>query len=131
MVSVARNFEAEADRYIRFVSRSITPDAHRLLNIYGRIWKGHALGTPAPSLHESTAAHYSPDRFAEISGYAAFHNAVRELLEKRLLWMGYEASQGADRYGLHATKLGWKVIEAIWQHDPEMRQSADAPTGPH
>ena len=131
MVSVARNFETEADRYIRFVSRSITPDAHRILNIYGRIWKGHVLGTPAPSLHEDTAARYSADRFDGISGSAAFHNAARELLERRLLRMGYEPSQGGDWYGLHATKLGWKVIETIWHHDPEMRQSPDAPTGPH
>jgi hypothetical protein len=63
----------------------------------------------------------------------AFHDAVRELSARRLFWTDYKpnASPGADHFGFHATKLGWRVIEHLWQHDPLMREPTDAPTGPN
>ncbi len=131
LVSVAHTFESEADQYIRFVSSSITPNAHALLNIYGRLWKGHVSGAPAPALHEIPAAHFNKERFEGRDGSIAFHDAARELIEKRLLWTGYIAGPKGDAYGIHATKLGWEVITRIWNHDPGMRYHPDAPTGPN
>lgn len=131
LVAAAKAFERESDRYIRFLSSQLTPDAIRALNTYGRIWKDH--GHAQPSIWEENAAQYEPTRFLGESGKIAFHNAVRELSERRLFWTHYAPNnpQGGDSYGIHATKLGWRVIEHIWNHDLKMREPAGAPTGPN
>jgi len=40
-----------------------------------------------------------------------FNDAVRELSAHRLFWTHYQTntSPGVDRYGLHATELGWRA----------------------
>lgn len=132
LLAAADAFEREADRYIRFLSSQLTPDGISLLNVYGRLWKGWRKGADNPALHEESAGAYS-DRFREVVGKVAFHNAARELAERRLLWTDYVPNgvRGGDTYGMHATKLGWRVIEHLWHHDPEMREPPGAPTGPN
>jgi hypothetical protein len=85
------------------------------------------------ALWENSAVSGDPERFGGVTGKVAFHNALRELLERRLIWTDYRLNEARDNdiYGIHATKLGWCVIERIWQHDPDMRMPKDAPTGPN
>lgn len=131
LVGAAQGFEAEADRYIRFLSSQLTPDAIMLLNIYGKMWRDLPTGVH-PSIFAEKAAGMIP-HFAGDGGRVAFHDCVRELSAKRLFWTDYRPNfgPGTDSYGVHATKLGWKVIEHLWRHDPKMKEPADAPTGPN
>jgi hypothetical protein len=73
------------------------------------------------------------EHFAEPTGRVAFNDAARELSARRMLWTDYQpnASPGDDYVGLHATKLGWLVIQHLWKHDPLMREPVNAPTGPN
>lgn len=132
LVGAAKAFEDEADRYIRLLSSQLTPDAIGALNIYGQLWANRAKPEDQPSIWEDSADKYS-ERFRCSTGRVAFHNAVRELSERRLFWTHYvpNAKPGMDRYGIHATKLGWRLIEHLWQHDSKMRQPPNAPTGPN
>ena len=132
LISAAQAFEKEADQYIRLLSSQLTPDGLKLLNYYGRMWKGWRRGQPAPSLFVEKVAGNVPD-FSEATGRVAFHEAVRELSSRRLLWTDYRpnAEPNVDYYGIHATKLGWRLIAHVWQHDPQMREPAGAPTGPN
>jgi hypothetical protein len=131
LVDAAEVFEKEADRYIRFLSSQLTSDAIRVLNLYGQGWKTWHPGSPQPSIFYRIVEQV--ENFTGPAGRVAFHDAVRELSARRLFWTDYKpnASPGADHYGLHATKLGWRVIEHLWQHDSQMREPTDAPTGPN
>ena len=131
LVGAANAFEAEASQYIRFLSSQLTSDAIMVLNIYGRLWKDRQ---PAlqPSLFHRIAEPYNTI-FTGPAGRVVFNDAVRELSARRLFWTDYKTNvePGEDSYGLHATKLGWRVIEHLWHHDPEMREPENAPTGPN
>ncbi len=131
LVDAAEIFEKEADRYIRSLSSQLTSDAILVLNHYGQRWKGWRSGSPQPSIFYRIVEQV--ENFTGPAGRVAFHDAVRELSARRLFWTDYKpnASPGADHYGLHATKLGWRVIEHLWQHDSQMREPTDAPTGPN
>lgn len=132
LVHAASCFEAEADRYIRLLSSQLTADAIYVLNIYGRLWKDLSIPSSRPSLFHSVAELYM-DHFAGANGKIIFTDAVRELLSRRILWTNYQTNTppGADSYGLHATKLGWRVIEHLWKHDTKMREPENAPIGPN
>ncbi|MBK8275397.1 MAG: hypothetical protein IPK92_06055 [Nitrospira sp.] len=132
LVRAAECFEAEADRYIRLVSSQLTSDAIFVLNIYGRLWKDRSDSSLTPSLFHRIAKQYMK-HFAGSSGRILFNDAVRELSAKRLMWTDYQTntSPGYDSYGLHATKLGWRVIEHLWKHDRKMREPENAITGPN
>jgi hypothetical protein len=132
LVKAAQSFEAEADRYIRLVSAQLTSDAIMLLNLYGRRWKAWPSDASQPSLFQSAAAELNPVFAGEI-GRVLFQQAARELSAHRLFWTDYRpnAAPGADAYGIHATKLGWCVIAHLWNHDPQMREPPNAPTGPN
>jgi hypothetical protein len=130
LVSAAKAFEMEADRYIRLLSSQLTPDAIMLLRFYGQMWRNFPTGT-APSIFAEKAAG-RVEHFRGEGGRVAFHDCVRELSGRRLFWTDYRPNaSGADTYGIHATKLGWRVIEHLWAHDSQMREPADAPTGPN
>lgn len=132
LVGAAGVFEKEADRYIRFLSSQLTSDAILVMNYYGQRWKGWTSGSPQPSIFYKIVE--QKEGFTGPAGRVAFHDAVRELSARRLLWTDYKpnASPGADAFGFHATKLGWRVIEHLWQHhDPQMREPPGAPTGPN
>lgn len=132
LVRAAQCFESEADRYIRFLSCQLTSDAIYVLNIYGRLWKGWHTGSPRPSVFYRKAAEVM-EHFAEPTGRVTFNDAVRELSARRLIWTYYQpnASPGADQFGYHATKLGWRIIQHLWSHDVGMREPENAPTGPN
>ena len=132
LVHAASCFESEADRYIRFLSSQLTADATYVLNIYGRLWKDRSIATDRPSLFHSVAEKYM-DHFAGTNGRVIFTDAVRELLSRRMFWTHYQPNTppGHDSYGLHATKLGWRVIEHLWKHDAKMREPDNALTGPN
>jgi hypothetical protein len=57
-----------------------------LLNAYGRLWKTWKKGQDNPSIWEDSAAAIYPKRFQGQTGAIAFHNAVRELSDRRLSW---------------------------------------------
>lgn len=130
LVAAAIHFEREARKYITWVSAGLTSDAILILNRYGILWKMRHPGD-APSLWEQPES--CGVRFAGADGRLHFQQAIRELLQKQLVWTDYKSnvSQGVDAYGAHATKLGWRVIEHIWQHDEKMCEPSDAPTGPN
>lgn len=123
----AAEFEGDVGRYITHVTSRLTPHAVTLLNIYGQI----ATQQAGASLWEDVAAKVRPRLFGD-AGRVAYHEALRELMAARLAWSDYRpnAEPGRDAYGAHATELGWRVIEHVWQHDPMMRKPAGAPTGP-
>lgn len=131
LANAAKVFEGEADRYIRLLSSQLTPDAIMLLNLYGRMWKQMPNGLHPSFFDEKSAGRVA--HFAGESGRVAFHDCVRELSAKRLVWTDFKPNtpQGCDSYNIHATKLGWTVIEQLWSHDEEMRKPSDAPTGPN
>lgn len=132
LVHAAACFESEADRYVRQLSSQLTVDAIYVLNIYGRLWKDRCKAPDVPSLFHSVAAQYMC-HFAGANGRIIFTDAVRELLSRRICWTNYQTNTppGADSYGLHATKLGWRVIEHLWKHDKKMREPENAPTDPN
>ncbi|MEY3894657.1 MAG: hypothetical protein RLZZ214_176 [Verrucomicrobiota bacterium] len=131
LAGAADAFEREADLYIRHVSSRLTPEAIGLLNYYGQLWWGWSIGSPTPSLHFGQLRDKPP--FDQPDGWIVFNAAVRELIAARLLWTDYQSNVGAgtDAFGMHATKLGWRVIEHIWQHESRMKQPEGAPTGPN
>jgi len=50
LVGAARDFECEADRYVRLLSSQLTPDGISALNIYGRLWR---IGSERKTGHHS------------------------------------------------------------------------------
>jgi len=131
LVAAARAFESEADRYIRLLSSQLTPDAIRLLNIYGVLWRDSS-PNDRPSIFAEVAVLHDKV-FAGDVGRSTFYGCVRELSSRRLVWTEFKANtpEGADSYGIHATKLGWRVIEQLWNHNTKMREPSNAPTGPN
>jgi hypothetical protein len=128
LVEAAGLFEDEARLYITQVSASLTSDAISVLNIYGRLWKERQ----PSSIFQSVAGDYNKVFAGEI-GRILFEQSTRELIANRLLWTDYQSNvkPGVDQFGHHATELGWRVIEHIWQHDSLMRKPNGAPTGPN
>lgn len=126
-------YEAEADKYIRLISSQLSIDAILVLNIYGRLWASNPPPQNNPAIWEQPAAQLAPHRFRGTTGRLAYINAARELTEKRLLWNNFvpNAAEGRDTYGSHATNLGWRVIERLWQHNALMRRPPNAPTSPN
>jgi hypothetical protein len=133
LVKAAKSFEDEADRYVVSVSMELTSDAIMLLNIYGRLYKNWPVAGQQPAIFQSAAATVEPI-FKDEVGRVLFQQAARELHSHGLFWTYYKpnAVKGkGDAYGIHATELGWTVIEHLWKHhDPLMRKPRHAPTGP-
>lgn len=132
LIEAARLFEEETRLYITQVSANLTSDAISVLNIYGRLWQGWRPGSPEPSIFQKVAGANNAV-FADDTGRVLFEQAVRELFAHRLLWTDYRSNvaPGSDSFGHHATELGWRVVERIWQHNHLMRKPQGAPTGPN
>jgi len=132
LVKAAQYFERKVDRYIQSVSSQLTSDAISLLNLYGRRWKEWPSNPAQPALFQSAAAKLN-EIFAGEVGRVLFQQAARELTTRGLFWTDYRPNfaPGRDAYGIHATELGWAVIEHLWKHDPQMRKPKNAPTGPN
>jgi hypothetical protein len=108
LIEAAKYFEAHVDQQVGSIAKRLSPEAIMALNWYGRLQQQHG----AASLHAGNLGPY----FDDADGRTRFDNAVRELRDKDLLWTDYKvgAIQGGDAYGMHATELGWLVIENLW-----------------
>lgn len=108
LIAGANAFESDCQRYIESITRTLSPDAILSLNWYGRMRRDNP--GQEPSLHVGTIPEYfkgDQDRFRE---------ATRELLSKNLIWTDYHVGgiPNGDAWGMHATELGWAVIENLW-----------------
>lgn len=114
LIAAAKYFEEQVQHHILAVRRRLSPEAILALNWYGQLQRQHG----AASLH---AGHLGP-HFNGEDGRSRFDGATRELREKDLLWTDYAvgAIPGGDAFGMHATELGWVVIENMW---PDLRRS--------
>lgn len=108
LIAGALYFENQVQHYVSAVTRRLSPEAIVALNWYGQIQRQH----PAMSLHAGNpGSHFDgPD------GRSRFDMATRELRDKDLLWTDYAvgAVPSGDAFGMHATELGWLVIENMW-----------------
>jgi hypothetical protein len=107
LIAAAEHFEQDKSRYITEITKSLTPDAIFCLRHYGLIQQEDA----ANSLHDGLAISIFPD-----NAYVRFYAGTRDLLRRRLIWTDWrpKAINGKDAFGMHATKLGWAVIQLMW-----------------
>ena len=110
MIAAANSFEANAEKMIESIKMVLTSDAVHVLHAYGSFQKKDA----KQSLYRQLAEQIFGDKNRSEERFEA---ATRELLEKRLLYTDYKpnaAPGGGDRFGMHATNLGWIVIGRMW-----------------
>ena len=105
----------DCQRYIELISRTLTSDATLCLNWYGQLRRNN------PGIEQSLHFGVKGPYFQDQDGPIRYNLATRELLEKRLLWSDYRVGEveGGDAFGMHATELGWRVIEHMW---PDLRR---------
>lgn len=118
LIAAAKSFEAQADLYIQSITKTLMPDAVFVLKWYGALQKRNT----AASLHLGISRLlFKKARRPE----ERFEGAVRELLAKRLIYTDYKvrALNGRDAFGMHATELGWVVINRMW---PKLAQQSAA-----
>ena len=110
LIAGANAFETDCQLYIESITKTLSSDAILCLNWYGRLFREHP--GPPPSLHRGNMGPY----FQESDASIRFSDATRELLGRRLLWSDYKVGgiPRGDTFGMHATELGWKVIEHMW-----------------
>jgi hypothetical protein len=118
-IGAARHFEQQAAHHIVEVRKRLSPDAIAVLNWYGRIQREHG---QVASLHDQQSL---PTFFSGDVGRIRFHGATSELRDKDLVWTHYAvgAIPEGDAFGMHATELGWAVIENMW---PVLRRPPSA-----
>lgn len=104
------SFEKDIKSYIRSIQKTLSPDSIMCLNFYGRLRRDHP--DEAFSLHLGVAQQclHEPDPVGR------FNDATRELLTRKLIWTDYSvgAVPEGDAFGMHATELGWTLIENMW-----------------
>jgi hypothetical protein len=108
LIAGARAFESDCKQYIQSITQTLSSDATLCLNWYGRMCRDHP--RQSPSLHRGSMGPY----FQGDDACVRFDNAARELLGIRLIWSDYKVGTGVDKFGMHATELGWSVIEHMW-----------------
>ncbi len=112
----AKSYERTQDNYIRRVARTMTPDELMFLKLYADIQQEYDGKGTGPALHIEgvrTVFKNVPDHLLR------FNLASMELLRKRLFFNDFDPT--SDVYGIHVTKLGWRVIKLLWP------QFADVP----
>ncbi|MEJ2744237.1 MAG: hypothetical protein P8123_00885 [bacterium] len=109
MIAGANAFEADCKKHIESISQTLSPDAILCLNWYG-IMRRDNPGVEI-SLHQGTIPKYYN------GNQVRFREATLELLSKKLIWTDYQvgAIPLGDAWGMHATELGWAVIENMWK----------------
>jgi hypothetical protein len=110
MIGAAKSFETESEKRIDSIKRVLTSDAVHLLHAYGIFQKEE----PKQSLYRQLSERIFGDKNRSDDRFEA---SARELLENRLLYTDYKpnaAPGGGDRFGMHATYLGWVVIGRMW-----------------
>jgi len=110
--SSVNSFEIDIKSYIHSIQKTLSPDSIMCLNYYGRLRRDHP--HDAYSLHLGVAQHC----LGELDAVGRFNNATRELLSRKLIWTDYSvgAIPGGDAFGMHATELGWALIENMWSN---------------
>jgi hypothetical protein len=106
----AKSYEKTQNNYVRRVSRTMTPDELQFLKLYAQMQKEYDGPPTGPSLHiEGVRKVFQnvPDHLLR------FNLASMELLRKRLFFNDFDPT--SDNYGIHATKLGWRVIKLLWR----------------
>jgi hypothetical protein len=113
LVAAASHFEEQVQHYLIEVTRRLSPEAIAALKWYGTIQKENKYY----SLHSGNRG----PLFSKEDGLQRFDLATGELRSKDLLWTEYAvgAIPGGDAFGMHATELGWALIERMW---PELRK---------
>lgn len=129
LIEAARAFEADRKAYVDSIKRSLTSPALSYMNTYGRLWRDQPQVSPCltpdviEEVHGQFADPHAPaSPFGDDNGFgrhlldAEFWSVARELLARGLMWNNYveQGHPSGDMYGLHATELGWVVIEALW-----------------
>jgi hypothetical protein len=120
LLSAAHSFEVERDLHVQSITKRLSPDAIICMNWYAHMQQQNR----DQALHRkilvkdqrvNLPVELAPDEsFERAYGYLA--DAVRELIDKRLFWCDYRVRgvPGGDAFGVHATDLGWVVIEHLW-----------------
>jgi hypothetical protein len=108
LIAGANAFESDCELYISSITRTLSADAILCLNWYGRMRRD--IPGQMTSLHFGTI----PNNFD--GDQNRFQGATRELLSRYLIWTDYNVGgiPGGDEWGMHATELGWAVIEYLW-----------------
>jgi hypothetical protein len=109
LIQAADAFEADQEKYISAVTRRLTPDAIICLRRYAEFQQK----SWANSLHaENASIIFRGDR-----AYERFEAGSRDLLHTGLIWTDWKvkAINGNDAFGMHATDLGWAVINHLWK----------------
>jgi hypothetical protein len=110
LIAAAKAFEDDCLQYIESISRELTSDAMLCLNRYGQLRRDN------PRIDQSLHFGVRGPHFEGEHGEIRYILAIQELLQKRLLWSDYRvgAVPSGDAFGMHATELGWRVIEHMW-----------------
>lgn len=113
LIGAGAHFEEQVQHYLGKVTQRLSPEAIAALKWYGTIQKQNK--------HFSLHSKSRGPHFSDEEGLQRFQLAIGELLSKDLLWTEWAvgAIPGGDAFGMHATELGWAVIEKMW---PEFRQ---------
>jgi hypothetical protein len=132
MIAAANAFEKDRRLYVEAVTESLTPDAIFWLKWYSA---AHKLAPETrPALHRGVALEALKNA-APLNGQKmepadrenwiqemllGYGHATRELIQKRLFRTEYQpeslvfSGDRFDAHGIHATELGWVVIEQLW-----------------
>jgi len=107
-IAAAQAFEEHSQYQIQTITRRLSPESILALNWYGQIQRSNQ----GASLHAGNLGPF----FEGPDGRIRFETATQELRNKDLLWTEYSvgAIPEGDEYGMHATELGWAVIENMW-----------------
>jgi hypothetical protein len=131
LIGAAKAFEEDCDRYITSIKKSLTSEAMLCLNWYGRMQRD--IGAAA-SLQMGAMPKYLTDSYSHLAP-VILQATIRELLDHKLIWHDYQkgvpiddAGQLGDKFGMHATELGWLVIGQIWPEIARANFVSDAAT---
>ena len=130
MVGAVIAFEQDRARYLTQLTRELSPDATALMRWYGLSRCGKLQdfngSVVTASLHESWgigAFLSSQTKFkiendvVRLAAGVRYQLALRELLERRLIWTHYVVDangDGSDAYSGRGTRLGWMFLEHNW-----------------
>ncbi|MFH1114197.1 MAG: hypothetical protein V1792_09775 [Pseudomonadota bacterium] len=111
LIAAGHHYDEVEDRFIRRVGERMSPDEFMFLAFYADIQKDHANKPDVPSLNYNAVKfcqdHDQTGNFKDFG--QRFLWTIPELLRKKLMWN--QMLPDTDQYGLHATKLGWRVIK--------------------
>lgn len=124
-LAAAQSFEADRQRYVTQVARSMSTDAIRTLHAYAQWYQNGSAKDAQPGLWYPKNM---PAFFENSYGHQALHMFQLTLLElhgKRMVWTDYSTKLDDKKVELHAwathvTKLGWLLIRHLWPHYTEL-----------